>query len=574
MQSPGLCADEDGEFLTHIGTRRQCRWFNRDGVNENEDADEKLLLNCGITEIGKHCLETCPCDASTGSVILAPAAVPTTVDLVPTTDLCVDGDGEYLTHMGTLRACRWINRDGVDDNESAEEKRLFNCGATELGMNCLGSCPCDAATGAAVPHPTAAPTTAAPGSLCADGDGEYLTHMNTLRACRWFNRDGVEDNESLEEKRLLNCGITEIGLNCLGSCPCDAATGAALPSPTASPTTAAPTPRHATEGVFLAGSQDVLILSALADASVSEAYPGTNLGDSKRLNVAENASGDRRQQSLLLFDLSFVSEMFGTTVGSATLNIYSVTGSGSSAEGVVFKKMEDPSWDEGVTWDSMPGGDGENEPVISFLDGSLKSNSWYEVDVLAAVQDALKAHEPRLGIRILPEGEGIDLYFGSRERAKESPTLVVDSRTRRPTKRPTMKPTNAPTVSPTSLLDCMDKKGSFVNHMGETRPCSWLGEGDSRLRRNFNCQNPEGSAAELCQAQCAAYNGCDSLHCTDKAGTYMSHSGLRASCSWLTTGHGTLKLEQNCGDGNISLATELGVNCQKSCQDYNGCATI
>ena len=46
---------------------------------------------------------------------------------------------------------------------------------------------------------------------CWDRDGEFLTHMNTLRRCRWLNLDNVE------ERRALNCNATEMGLICLES---------------------------------------------------------------------------------------------------------------------------------------------------------------------------------------------------------------------------------------------------------------------------------------------------------------------------------------------------------------------
>ena len=56
------CRDRDGDFLTHLCTFRQCRWLNRNDVNEKGDR------NCGATEIGLCCLESCPCGDKTMQV--------------------------------------------------------------------------------------------------------------------------------------------------------------------------------------------------------------------------------------------------------------------------------------------------------------------------------------------------------------------------------------------------------------------------------------------------------------------------------------------------------------------------
>lgn len=602
----GGCRDEDGEFETQEGTLRQCRWLNLDGVDKT--VEEKKEANCGVTEIGRHCLESCPCVEEAmvkpvGGVLVEMAgesnadgdATAPGVLIVPTAVRgreCRNKDGEFKTHMGTLRNCRWLNRDG--EEATAKEKRDSNCAVTEIGLNCLEYCPCphwddglaetgqlnaaadlDEIMGGGVMTP-GNPTTAE-AEECQDKEGEFETHAGTLRQCRWLNRDGGEG--TTEEKKEQNCGVTEIGLNCLESCFCNAG-----PLPTGSPSfvpTDAPTPHPDSKGVFDA-SGDVLTLAVLADASISEREEDTNFGESKRLNVAHNDG--KQRQSLLLFDLTFAAKSFGPVIGRAILSIYFVA-IGDSSGGVTMKKMADTTWSENeVTWNNTLGS-GEpdsDEPIISFVDG-LESNTWYEIDVTAAVRDALEKGESRLGIRIVASDQDTEvLYFGSKERVREPPTLAIFWRTAVPTTAPTYFPTFTPSTSPPTFLpsssptvplDCMDKKGTFITQTGESQPCSWLSTGNGSLKKEFNCninRNDESSAAMFCQSQCSVYNGCDEMHCQDMAGTYMSHTGWEAQCSWLWSGQGRLKLEQNC-IGDEEGLTELGKRCQKTCGDYNGC---
>ena len=119
------------------------------------------------------------------------------------------------------------------------------------------------------------------------------------------------------------------------------------------------------------------------------------------------------------------------------------------------------------------------EPTISFADG-LEHSAWYDINVTAAVRDALENREPLLGIRIVAsENDTGAFYFGSRERAREPPQLVVCWTTAAFTGRPTDRPTFVPTSSPATLtsaprpgppapLDCMDGRGTFVAITGTT----------------------------------------------------------------------------------------------------------
>ena len=62
--------------------------------------------------------------------------------------------------------------------------------------------------------------------------------------------------------------------------------------------------------------------------------------------------------------------------------------------------MAGSEWTEhGVVWDDVAGDNRtmDDEPTISFVD-DLEGGSWYNVDITAAVRDALENREPRLGI--------------------------------------------------------------------------------------------------------------------------------------------------------------------------------
>ena len=153
---------------------------------------------------------------------------------------------------------------------------------------------------------------------------------------------------------------------------------------------------------------------------------------------------------------------------------------------------------------------------------------------------------------------------------QEPPSLVIDSRTGEPTPSPSYSPSYYPTATPTIELDCMDKKGTFTTHRDEEQPCSWLNTANGELKKDNNCHDGQ-EALMFCQATCAEYNGCDDMTCEDMSGTYQTHTGWTAECSWLLTGQGSLKLEQNCGTDDY-LITEIGKRCQATCADYNGCA--
>lgn len=317
----------------------------------------------------------------------------------------------------------------------------------------------------------------------------------------------------------------------------------------------------------------MLSLVPYADATVAETDANENYGDSLVLRAAPSTD---RMQSLLLFDLSFVSKNFGAKFGYAKLRLYATAGSPSG--GIIFKQMDRANWKENkVTWNNAPGGEGSDELILSFL-YNVAAGKWYEVDVTPAVRDALERGRQYMSIRI--ESDDAEVSFASKEKDDVHPQLIVDSNTQSPTLKPTYAPSPSPSISPASPttapslapvipLTCHDSKGKFRTNSGERQSCSWFDVGEGSLKKEQNCN---GGAKMFCQAKCSEYNGCDDMTCEDRAGSYATHSGWTAECSWLTSGLGTLKLEQNCGTDEYPI-TELGKRCQGTCRDYNGCGS-
>ncbi|KAL3810584.1 hypothetical protein ACHAXA_002448 [Cyclostephanos tholiformis] len=630
------CADKDGSFISNGNEPRECSWLDEDP----ETAPAKKNENCGTkdiprTELGLMCPASCAgyndCkQASDGSSVERVSPHPLSVldDQADEPDEptinCHDKEGKFLTHRGTYRKCRWLNQ---DDSDNAKEKKELNCGITEIGMNCLETCPCDIFQEEFDETPTATPTmlpTLQP-TLTGDAAAVELTEdlMNTVLngatnavdSSMAALMDGWTDDaadtptliptlqptsshdataDALAKELMGRFKSKKLDENLVGGDddsdfakreePVVQGEAAAIfyaGVPTFSPVTEAPTPHPDSRGVFN-DSGDILTLTVFADASVSQKEGDVNFGADERLNVENDLDrGTQQRQSLLLFDLTFVAESFKKTFGRATLRIYLVIGSDSG--GVNLKKMTYTNWTEhDITWNTIPGGDGLDEPLISFVD-SLNSASWYDIDATAPVREALESGESRLGIRIVSDDD-VDVYFASKERGKKlQPLLIIDSRTIDPTVEPTKGPFDYPptqtptsssptTTSPIVALDCLDKKGKFVTPSGESQPCSWLNVGDESSKKEINCQN-QNEAAFFCQASCSAHNGCDDMHCMDMSGMYVTHTGWTAECDWLLTGQGDLKLELNCGGTPEYPITELGKRCQATCGDYNGCNT-
>ena len=516
-------------------------------------------------------------------------------------NMCSDNSGEFISNGDTPRTCGWIE----EDPQTAPIKKNLNCGTpdvprTELGIMCGASCAgyndCirlsdgsvvkkDIEMSPPVPgnkitsdhdgesptfYPTLwgtyIPTQMPANSYCVDGDGEYETHSGSLRKCRWIRIDG--EDISADEKTELNCGITEIGLACMETCPCDETEMAekalmgSLVAKGDDADTDGPPPNFDEETMgTLDSTGNFLTLVPISDATISELEDEVSFGDSKRLHVGFEEG--KALQTLMSFDLSYLAYEH-KVIGDAVIRMYAV--GGSDKGGVVVKMMDYAAWSEDtVTWKNAPGKRDE-EPIVSFLD-NVHSDSWYDLDITSAIHDALQNGKRRVSIRIVSEDDNAEIIFSSKERDMAKPKLIVDLRTNAPTLKPT---SVAPTQSPTIHLDCMDRKGKFRTTSGERQPCSWLDVGNGSLKKEMNCEDQKNDAALFCQARCSAYNGCDSMHCEDKSGMYRTHTGWTAECSWLLSGQGDLKLEQNCGTDEFPQ-TELGLRCQYSCREFNGC---
>ena len=175
--------DEEGDWETHDGRFRQCRWLDYDG---EIIAEAKKRLNCGQTELGHKCMATCGCDSNAA---------------LKFTTACEDGKGEWMTHERDVpRTCEWMDR------KSPGERRELNCGKTEIGVMCQCKCsePIDSFVDISPPETGGlvhfADVLEDDYELCEDEGGDWETHDGRFRQCRWLNLDNAV------AKKLLNCG--------------------------------------------------------------------------------------------------------------------------------------------------------------------------------------------------------------------------------------------------------------------------------------------------------------------------------------------------------------------------------
>ena len=120
-----------------------------------------------------------------------------------------------------------------------------------------------------------------------------------------------------------------------------------------------------------------------------------------------------------------------------------------------------------------------------------------------------------------------------------------------------------PTLSPTVSLDCFDREGTFKAHTGKSEACTWFDSGNDALKKELNCQGNR-EARLFCQYQCREYNGCEEvILCQDRDGSFATHSGWEADCSWLTSGQGEFLF---CIHSNtlslISISNFLPLDCK------------
>jgi hypothetical protein len=128
-----------------------------------------------------------------------------------------------------------------------------------------------------------------------------------------------------------------------------------------------------------------IILPIMEDATVSLQRQNLNFGANSALAVdggtgTIHSQGDglgERFDSLLKFDVGMIDH--SRPVEKAVLRIYALA---NCMSGGTFVTTTDSIWDqESVTWETSPLGDGYEIGTI----GSVKENTWYELDMLPAL---------------------------------------------------------------------------------------------------------------------------------------------------------------------------------------------
>ena len=225
--------------------------------------------------------------------------------------------------------------------------------------------------------------------------------------CQWLNCNNVE------LKKWLNCGVTEIEL----SCGLSGEESRTLPmqvllqrmSPQKKMIQQIFPRSFRWQLLFIIPQvMDYLKRSMTVGVSVSQRGEDENFGDSKQLNVGNNPDSNnnnkRQRQSLVLFDLTFVTKSFVPVIGRATLSIY-LASSSDSGGGVTLKKMANTHWvEDGVTWSNAPNSDILDEPIILSVDNP-DCNAWCGIGVTTTVMNALENNNPHLGIQIVSNDE-------------------------------------------------------------------------------------------------------------------------------------------------------------------------
>jgi streptogramin lyase len=144
--------------------------------------------------------------------------------------------------------------------------------------------------------------------------------------------------------------------------------------------------------VTLSGKR--IILNAIEDARVREAFPDTNYGNDSYLSVLRF---DVSERSFLKFDISNMSE----DISSATLNLY-VKEFGNTVNRTyeVNKVIED--WSESsITWNNQPNIAKEFQVNVS----APTSIGWFSIDVTPIVNNALELNETTVSFRIKDSDE-------------------------------------------------------------------------------------------------------------------------------------------------------------------------
>lgn len=161
-------------------------------------------------------------------------------------------------------------------------------------------------------------------------------------------------------------------------------------------------------------------LMPVADAYVQDGtYANTNFGSVSTLLVKQDISSWTRQ-AFLKFDASGIT----APIQSATLRLFGMHNSGTSAPSVSVYSVSDNTWTEaGLTWNTKPA-----------LGGGLSSVSvttspqYYEWDVTSFVQAQLAAGAMSLSFGMTmdaPPADGQYDWFNSREATADRPQLII-----------------------------------------------------------------------------------------------------------------------------------------------------
>jgi hypothetical protein len=554
------CSDSSGEFQTWDGKLRTCEWLDN---GHNGEKSSRKDLDCRISELGDACHYTCRLYNGCMEYLLSSLSDYTNENDISVGDHCTDKEGFFISKGNTPRECSWLN----EDEETAPAKKNTNCGTpdipkTELGLMCPGSCAgyndckkeLDGTVERVAPNPNLESDTIVddededditPTSLptfyptllssnkqaahCQNKEGEFLTHKDLYRKCHWLNHDDIL---SAEEKKQVNCGITEIGLNCLESCPCDESNEALDSVP-----------------IDDAGTDDDLKeeLDGLVEDECQD----------KDGEFLTHRGTYRQCRWLNQDDLDSAEEKKDFNCGITEIGL-------SCLESCPCDVLDDEV-DESSIDDDVGVGIPTFLPTLqptSFAAIIPDTSDELTEELLNQVLEGGPPEDPpedRLGKALLG---GFPTVYPTVELALSPPASII------------LTASPSTTTSPTMIIDCIDKKGKFKTPSGASQYCTWLSEGKGDLKKELNCQEPN-EALYFCQASCSAYNGCDSMHCTDMPGLYATFSGWLAECSFLTTtGQGSLRLEQNCGGVAGYPITEIGKRCQATCSDYNGCNKI
>lgn len=149
-------------------------------------------------------------------------------------------------------------------------------------------------------------------------------------------------------------------------------------------------------------TDEIVFITASADATITTEFPAGNFGDVTTLFVSGASSRAGLRDTMMKFDTSSIGEFdCRNGIEGATVSIYSLA---YASDGGTLITTSDKFWTEmSVTWNDAPVGDGI---VINDM-GSVEVNTWYDLDVSSAVT----LGDP-LSIRIISHagGESIALY--------------------------------------------------------------------------------------------------------------------------------------------------------------------